>query len=104
MVTRRRSKPRRNWSRIVTLTSNAMDLEPGVFKKKDPKSIARSIFKSVIGSNRLNSSYLRAGISMITFYVNRAGKNLSTREINKLIKAKEEYRKLFIKKRSKTRT
>jgi len=92
------------WSNKVTKTSDAMDLESGVFKKNNPKEIAKSIKRSVERSNRLKSSKLKAGISMMSFMINRAGKNMSTRRKNIIMRAKDEYRMLFLKRRSKRRS
>lgn len=64
------------WSQRVTETSNALDLEEGVFARPDPKSIARSRKRSAEHSQRHKSDAFRSAMSMLNFYINRAGKNL----------------------------
>jgi hypothetical protein len=71
-----------------------MDLEKGVFKKKSAKGIAKSILRSVKRSKRKKGSTLASGISMMTYYVNRGGRNLSAQQKKKIMAAKSEYRKL----------
>jgi hypothetical protein len=83
------------WSARVTHESNALDLENRVFKKKDAKSIARSLKRSAERSHRRKSSPYRSAMSMLTFYMNRAGKNLSKRDRAKLERAKDELRRLY---------
>jgi hypothetical protein len=82
------------WSGPVTKTSNAMDLKKNVFKQADPKKIARSVKNSAAHSTRKKANSKRSAMSMLSFYVNRAGKNLSALEKKKLEKAKQELRKL----------
>ena len=86
------------WSRRVTETSNALDLDPGVFSRNDPRSIARSLKWSSDHSRRRKSSAYRSAMSMLTFYINRAGKNLPEKRLHLLEKAKDELRKLYGKK------
>ena len=69
-------KSKRKWSAKVTRESNALDLENSVFKKKNPKAIARSLKRSAEHSHRRKSSPYRSAMSMLTFYINRGGKNL----------------------------
>src|SRR6516225_1658406 len=83
------------WSRRVTETSNALDLDPGVFSRNDPRSIARSLKWSSDHSRRRKSSAYRSAMSMLTFYLNRAGKNLSKSRRERLESAKEELRGLY---------
>jgi hypothetical protein len=83
------------WSRHVTENSDALDLERGVFAKQDPRAIARSLKRSAERSRRRKSSSYRSAMSMLTFYVNRAGKNLSKTRLAKLQKAKNELRALY---------
>lgn len=83
------------WSKEVTEHSNAMDLEPGVFTWDDPYDIAVSLKRTVEESPRLKSTPYKAAISMLTFYINRAGHNLSPERIKILNDAKKELRKLF---------
>jgi len=66
----------RKWSKKVTQTSNALDLEPDVFNFKDPKKIAQSLKKSADQSNRRKGTPYKSAMSMLNFYINRAGKNL----------------------------
>jgi hypothetical protein len=92
-----KSKPKK-WSKHVTETSNAMDLEEGVFKKS-PRALAASLKRSVERSNRLKATPYRSAMSMLAFYENRAGKNLSAAQRAKLEQAKDELRALFGKKK-----
>lgn len=92
------SKQRR-WSQRVTEKSNALDLEEGVFAKKDPRSIARSLKRSAERSRRRKSDPFRSAMSMLTFYINRAGKTLPKETRQRLEAAKEELRDLFGKRR-----
>ncbi len=90
----RKSSPRR-WSRRVMETSDALDLEGGVFKRDDPKSIARSLKRSAEKSRRRKADPFRSAMSMLTFYINRAGKKLSARRRRTLERAKDELRAQF---------
>ncbi|HET9825423.1 MAG TPA: DUF3175 domain-containing protein [Chitinophagaceae bacterium] len=92
---KKKSTPQKKWSRQVTEHSNAMDLEGGVFKKKDPKKIAQSLKRSAEHSKRRKSGPYQSAMSMLNFYINRAGKGLSKKEKELLEKAKGELRKLF---------
>ncbi|HEY2008070.1 MAG TPA: DUF3175 domain-containing protein [Rhizomicrobium sp.] len=85
----------RKWSARVTKESDALDLRPGVFKHDDPKKIARSLKRSAERSHRRKSSPYRSAMSMLTFYINRAGKDLPTRRKRILEKTKDELRTLF---------
>jgi hypothetical protein len=85
----------RRWSQHVTETSNALDLEPGVFNLSDPRAIARSLKRSAERSRRRKSDPYRSAMSMLTFYVNRAGKNLPENRRRVLEQAKDELRGLF---------
>ena len=85
----------RRWSRDVTEHSNALDLEPSVFTKDDPRSIAVSLERSAEQSKRRKSDPYRSAMSMLTFYINRAGKSLPKERRDKLEKAKVELRTLF---------
>jgi hypothetical protein len=86
---------RKRWSQQVTETSNALDLEQRIFLKKDPKAIARSLKRSAEHSQRRKSSPYRSAMSMLTFYMNRAGKTLPKTQRTRLQHAKEELRKLY---------
>ena len=79
----------------MTRESNALDLERGVFTKSDPRAIARSLKRSAERSRRRKSDPYRSAMSMLTFYVNRAGKQLSASQRRKLERAKEELRRLY---------
>jgi hypothetical protein len=86
---------RRRWSQAVTARSNALDLEPGVFTWKDPRRIARSLKRSAEASVRRKADPFRSAMSMLTFYMNRAGRNLSAERRRTLERAKDELRRLF---------
>ncbi|WP_193161141.1 DUF3175 domain-containing protein [Microbulbifer hainanensis] len=94
---RRRSPvaKRGRWSRQVTEHSDALDLEPGVFTLRDPRAIARSLKRSAERSERRKSDPFRSAMSMLTFYINRAGSKLPNAQRQRLEAAKEELRKLF---------
>ena len=79
-----KAKPSANWSARVTSESNALDLEEGVFTWADPKKIAKSLQRSAENSTRRKSSPYRSAMSMLTFYINRAGKNLSQEQVRVL--------------------
>jgi hypothetical protein len=86
---------RRRWSQDVTEHSDALTLEGGVFTSKDPRRIAASLKRSAERSNRRKSDPFRSALSMLTFYINRAGKNLPSARKKILMQAKEELRKQF---------
>ncbi len=88
----------RRWSHDVTTKSNALDLEANVFTRDDPKTIARSLKQSAERSHRRKSDPYRSAMSMLTFYINRAGKNLPEQRRAKLEAAKDELRALYGKK------
>lgn len=88
------SKSKR-WSQRVTETSNALDLESQVFKKQDPRAIARSLKRSAEHSKRRKTNPYRSAMSMLTFYMNRAGKTLPKTQRSRLQRAKDELRKLY---------
>jgi Protein of unknown function (DUF3175) len=85
----------RRWSSRVTQTSNALDLESGVFARPDARSIARSLKRSAERSRRRKADPFRSAMSMLTFYINRAGKNLPKRRLALLEHAKDELRAVF---------
>ena len=85
----------RSWSREVTEHSDALDLEQDVFTKDSPRAIAESLKRSADRSHRRKSDPFRSAMSMLTFYVNRAGKNLPKARRDKLEAAKEELRRLY---------
>jgi uncharacterized protein DUF3175 len=88
----------RRWSHDVTARSNALDLESNVFTKDSPRAIAQSLKRSAERSTRRKSDPYRSAMSMLTFYINRAGKNLPTERRERLEKAKGELRALYGKK------
>jgi len=83
------------WSAEVTEKSDALDLEEGVFEKDDPKEIAASLKRSADRSGRRKAEPFRSAMSMLTFYINRAGKNLSGRRKALLEDAKNELRRAY---------
>ncbi|MGH6734598.1 MAG: DUF3175 domain-containing protein [Methyloceanibacter sp.] len=83
------------WSQDVTEHSDALDLEKGVFTLEDPKEIAASLKRSAEASTRRKADPFRSAMSMLVFYINRAGKNLSAEDRDRLEKAKDELRKAF---------
>lgn len=86
------------WSGEVTEKSNALDLEEGVFTWDDAKRIALSLKKSAEMSDRRKTTSFQSAMSMLNFYINRAGTNLSTERKEILNQAKQELRKVFNKK------
>ncbi|HSW87133.1 MAG TPA: DUF3175 domain-containing protein [Rhabdochlamydiaceae bacterium] len=89
-----KKKKTKLWSKQVTEKSNALDLEKGIFTKS-PRQIALSLKRSAEQSTRRKSPPFRSAMSMLIFYQNRAGKNLSPSKKKDLQKAKIELRKLF---------
>jgi hypothetical protein len=85
----------KRWSQGVTERSDALDLERGAFALKDPKKIAASLKRSAEASTRRKADPFRSAMSMLVFYINRAGKNLSEADRARLEKAKNELRKAF---------
>jgi hypothetical protein len=85
----------RKWSAKVTETSDALDLTPRIFASSNPKTIARSLSRSAETSKRRKTEPFRSAMSMLTFYINRAGKNLSPVQKHKLESAKRELRRLY---------
>ncbi len=85
----------RKWTAEVTENSDALDLDKDVFKSDDPTQIARSLKRSAERSDRRKSSPFRSAMSMLTFYINRAGKNLSVSRKRKLRATKGELRRVF---------
>ena len=82
------------WSARVTQKSNAMDLEAGVFTRT-PQEIAKSLKRSALASDRTKGTKFQSAMSMLNFYINRAGKNLSAKDKMRLEKAKVELRRVF---------
>ncbi len=85
----------RKWSAKVTRESNALDLEEGVFTWHDPHRIALSLKKSADASTRRKAPPFRSAMSMLVFYINRAGKNLDESQLRILEQAKDELRALY---------
>lgn len=83
------------WSGEVTKHSDALDLEPHIFESDNPREIADSLKRSAEHSSRRKSSAYQSAMSMLTFYINRAGKNLDAKHRKTLEAAKEELRKDF---------
>lgn len=77
------------------LTSDALDLSPAVFKSRDPKRVARSLKRSAEHSTRRKAGPYQSAMSMLNFYINRAGRNLPARQKRVLQRAKLELRKLY---------
>ncbi len=88
-------KPNKNWSKYVTQHSAALDLEQGVFTWDDPAKIAASLKRSADNSLRRKGGPFQSAMSMLNFYINRAGKNLPSNRKVVLEQAKLELRKLF---------
>jgi len=93
--TRRKRRVGRRWSARVTRESNALDLQKGVFSKQSPKAIASSLKRSAERSKRRKADPYRSALSMLTFYINRAGKNLPPSRKKTLQRAKDELRRQF---------
>ena len=94
MATKSSSKSSR-WSQQVTEQSNALDLEQGVFTWSDPKKIARSLQASAEASTRRKADPFRSAMSMLVFYINRAGRSLDPQQRAILENAKTELRRLY---------
>jgi hypothetical protein len=93
---RRRRRPARGrrWSGRVMQTSNALDLDKGVFAKSSAKAIARSLRRSALRSKRRKASPHASAMSMLNFYINRAGRKLPARHKAVLTRAKDELRRM----------
>ncbi len=87
--------PKKYWSAKVTNESNVLDLDEGVFTWKNPRKIALSLKRSAEKSHRRKASPFQSAMSMLNFYINRAGKNITSSQKKILEKAKNELRKLF---------
>jgi len=95
---RKRARPtrsRRYWSDAVTRNSDALDLESAVFKQRSPRQVALSLKRSAEASRRRKGTPYQSAMSMLTFYINRAGKNLPASRKRVLLRAKDELRKVF---------
>lgn len=87
-------KNKKRWVKHVQRTSNAMDLPEGLFSRSS-KGIARGLKKAVLESNRTKGTKFQSAMSMLNYYINRAGKNLKGPDKDRLEQAKNELRKLF---------
>ncbi len=85
----------KKWSQNVTEHSDALDLKEGLFAETDPKKIAHALKQSAEHSERRKSSPYRSAMSMLTFYINRAGDTLPAEQRKRLEAAKDELRALF---------
>ena len=85
----------RRWSQHVTESSDALDIERGTFAKDDPKEIAQDLKRDAERSHRRKSSPYRSAMSMLTFFINRAGRGLPAKRKKTLEQAKDELRKAF---------
>ena len=94
-ATKTEKPTKRKWSGKVTQTSDALDLEKGVFQDDDPKKIASSLKQSAQRSHRRKGTPFQSAMSMLNFYINRGGNNLPISKKKILEKAKDELRKLF---------
>jgi hypothetical protein len=88
-------RPTRKWSARVTERSEAMTLQDSVFKQRSPSAIAQSLKRSAERSHRRKSPPFRSAMSMLNFYINRAGKNLSAARLKTLERAKDKLREAF---------
>lgn len=95
MSARSKSSPGKGWSGRVTKESNALDLEEGVFTWADPRQIALSLKRSADRSTRRKATPFRSAMSMLVFYINRAGTNLDRDQLQILQQAKKELRILY---------
>lgn len=86
---------KKKWSKSVTQHSNAMDLDKDVFTLEDPAAIAKSLKRSANKSHRRKTTPFRSAMSMLNFYINRAGKNLPEKQLMVLEAAKDKLREVF---------
>lgn len=94
-MTRQTKSASRNWSARVTRESFALELEAGVFTWQDPKRIAQSLKRSADSSTHRKAAPFRSAMSMLAFYINRAGRNLDENQRRILEHAKDELRTLY---------
>jgi len=93
----------KHWSRHVTESSDALELKPGVFTLTDPRAIALSLKKSADASQRRKADPFRSAMSMLTFYINRAGRHLPANQRECLKQARDELRELYGRSRQNSR-
>jgi len=91
----RLTRPERQWSGKVTRESHALALEEGLFTWKNPKRIARSLMRSARASHQRKADPFRSAMSMLVFYINRAGSRLNPEQKAVLEQARDELRKLY---------
>jgi hypothetical protein len=91
----KKKSPTKKWSAPVTETSDSLDLEKDVFKLGSAEKIAASLKRSADKSSRKKGTPFQSGMSMLNFYINRAGKNLPERRLKRLEAAKDELRHLY---------
>src|SRR5690349_23563312 len=96
MAYRKTAKGKSRWSGYVTKHSNALDLAKDVFKRASPREIAASLKRSAERSRRRKAGPFASAMSMLTFYINRAGANLPRRQRSVLERAKSELRRMFL--------
>ena len=94
-LAKRKATAGKRWSQRVTQQSDALDLKRGVFTLRDPRKIAASLKRSAQRSSRRKSNAYRSALSMLTFYINRAGKTLPKIQRSRLERAKDELKKQF---------
>lgn len=87
--------PPRRWSARVLETSNALDLEEGIFKQRSARSIAACLMRAALASRRRKAEPFQSAMSMLNYYINRAGRNLSVERRRTLERAKAELRRQF---------
>ena len=90
-----KTKSKRRWSGEVTRRSNALDLESKVFLLSSPRRVALSLKRSAEASRRRKATPYQSAMSILNFYINRAGSNLSVKQKHVLVRAKGELRKAF---------
>jgi hypothetical protein len=95
MARKEKTTGEKKWSARVTQEGHALELEEGVFTWNDPKMIARSLSKSAEARKRRKASPFRSAMSMLVFYINRAGKNLDKQQLKTLEQAKVELHKRY---------
>ena len=95
MSAKAKKSTRRRWSARVTKHSHALDLEPKVFRSNDPRKIALSLKRSAQPSKQRKGTPYQSAMSMLNFYINRAGKNLPQKRKRVLERAKDELRDVF---------
>ena len=91
----RRTTRRNRWSAVVARTSNALDLEPGIFTQRSARAIAASLKRAALASHRRKSEPFRSAMSMLNYHINRGGRGLTRERRRTLERAKDELRRLF---------